>query len=173
MTRSGSTWIAFAIASLIFVVDRVLKWVVESSMALGKNIPLIPGVVELTYINNPGGALGALAGQAPLLRAGSVMAVMVALWILFSAKPSWSTALGSGLILGGAASNLLVRLVSGRVPDYVHFFYVFNVADFAIIAGVGVLLMAAVGSLGKGPEARYCHGLGLRLPAARDAAPPS
>jgi signal peptidase II len=116
MTRSGSTWIAFAIASLIFVVDRVLKWVVESSMALGKNIPLIPGVVELTYINNPGGAFGALAGQAPLLLAGSVMAVMVALWILFSAKPSWSTALGSGLILGGAASNLLVRLVSGRVP---------------------------------------------------------
>ncbi len=48
MTRSSSTHIAFAMASLIFVVDRVLKWVVESSMALGKSTPLIPGVVDLS-----------------------------------------------------------------------------------------------------------------------------
>jgi signal peptidase II len=141
---------AFAIASSIFVVDRVFKWMVESSMSVGKNIPLIPGVVELTYTNNPGGAFGALAGQAPLLLAGGVMAVMVALWILLSASPSRSTALGSGLILGGTTGNLLDRLLSGQVTDYVHFFYdVFNAADLAIIAGVGVLFMALVRSFGR------------------------
>jgi signal peptidase II len=155
MTRSSSTQIAFGITSLVFVVDRGLKWMVESSMALGKSIPLIPGVVELTYTNNPGGAFGALAGQTPVLLAGSVAAVMVSLCILLSAKPSRSTALGSGLILGGTTGNLLDRLISGRVTDYVHLFYIFNAADFAIVAGIGALFVAVVHSLGRGPQARY------------------
>ncbi len=54
MIRSRSNQIAFATASTIFVVDRGLKWAVESSVAFGKSIPLIPGVVGLTQTNNPG-----------------------------------------------------------------------------------------------------------------------
>ena len=55
---------------------------------------------------------------------------------------------GAGLLLGGGASNLWERLCLGRVFDYVHFtkapgplrHYVFNLADFAILAGVLALL---------------------------------
>jgi signal peptidase II len=126
-----------------------VKWVVESLVALGKSIPLIPGVVGLTYTNNPGGAFGTLAGQAPLLLTGGFVAVIVTLWILSRAKPSRSMALGFGLILGGTACNLLDRLLGGQVTDYFHFFYVFNAADFAIIGGVGVLFVAVVRSLGR------------------------
>ena len=54
--------------------------------------------------------------------------------------------LGCGLILGGAAGNLLDRLTTGEVTDYVHFsfWYVFNAADAAITVGVALLLLSAL-----------------------------
>jgi signal peptidase II len=68
------------------------------------------------------------------------------LWMLFSGPPSRLTSLGCGLILGGAAGNLLDRLATGEVTDYVHFsfWYIFNAADAAIVAGVATLLLAAL-----------------------------
>jgi signal peptidase II len=56
------------------------------------------------------------------------------------------TTYGGGLILGGAAGNLLDRLTAGEVTDYVHFsfWYVFNAADAAITVGVGLLLLSAL-----------------------------
>lgn len=152
MTRASATQIAFAIAFSIFVLDQALKWVVESFMSLGQSIPLLPGVVELTYTKNPRGAFGVLAGQATVLLAGSVMAMMVALWILLSTKVSRSTSLGCALILGGTAGNLLDRLLSGQVTDYVHLLYAFNAADFAIIAGIGVLFTTIVRGRVREPQ---------------------
>jgi signal peptidase II len=65
---------------------------------------------------------------------------------LLSGRPSTLTMLGCGLILGGAAGNLLDRLSSGEVTDYVHFrfWYIFNAADAAIVVGVGLLLLSAL-----------------------------
>ena len=56
------------------------------------------------------------------------------------------TMFGCGLILGGAAGNLLDRLSSGGVTDYIHFsfWYIFNAADTAIVLGVGLLLLSAL-----------------------------
>src|SRR3712207_8838811 len=51
------------------------------------------------------------------------------------------TSVGCGLILGGAAGNLVDRLATGEVTDYVHFsfWYIFNAADAAIVVGVAIL----------------------------------
>jgi signal peptidase II len=66
--------------------------------------------------------------------------------MLLSGRPSKATMLGCGLILGGAAGNLLDRLSSGEVTDYIHFsfWYIFNAADAAIVVGVGLLLLSAL-----------------------------
>jgi len=70
----------------------------------------------------------------------------VVLSMLLTGEHSRLTSWACGLILGGAAGNLLDRLVSGEVTDYVHFsfWYIFNAADAAIVAGVTLLLISAL-----------------------------
>ncbi len=149
--RRGVLW-AFVIAVCVFAVDRGLKALVEGSMRVGESIPLIPGFLSLTYIRNDGGAFGILGGNRVVLLLGSAVAIGVVLWMLFSGSSSRLTSLGCGLILGGAAGNLLDRLSTGEVTDYVHFsfWYIFNAADAAIVVGVAILLLSALRPQEKG-----------------------
>jgi signal peptidase II len=145
--RGGVLW-ASVIALLVFVVDRGVKVFVEGSMRLGESIPLIPGFLSLTYIRNDGGAFGILGGSRLVLLIGSAVAIGVVFWILLSGSFSRLNSLGCGLILGGAAGNLVDRLASGEVTDYVHFsfWYIFNAADAAIVVGVAILLLSTLRS---------------------------
>ncbi len=150
MTRQKSLLYALALAFMVFVVDQGIKYVVEVSMRVGQSIVLVPGFLNITYIKNDGGAFGILGGSRTLLLVGSAVAVAVVLWMLLSGKPTRLATSGCGLILGGAAGNLLDRLGSGEVTDYVHFsfWYIFNAADTAIVVGVGLLLLSTL----RGPE---------------------
>ena len=150
MTRQTSLLYALALAFMVFVVDQGIKSLVEGTMRVGQSIALVPGFLNLTYIKNDGGAFGILGGSRTLLLVGSAVAVAVVLWMLLSGKPTRLATSGCGLILGGAAGNLLDRLGSGEVTDYVHFsfWYIFNAADTAIVVGVGLLLLSAL----RGPE---------------------
>src|SRR5215211_8357488 len=120
-------------------------------MRVGQSISLVPGLLDLTYIKNDGGAFGILGGSRLLLLAGSAVAVVVVLWLLFSGRPTRLATIGCGLILGGAAGNLLDRLGSGEVTDYVDLEFwplqrwpVFNAADVAIVLGAAILLLASL-----------------------------
>src|SRR5215218_295499 len=152
MTCRTGLFFALALALLVIVVDQGIKSVVEGSMRVGESITLMPGFLSLTYIKNDGGAFGILGGSKMLLLVGSTVAVVVVLWMLLSGRPSKPTILGCGLILGGAAGNLLDRLSSGEVTDYIHFsfWYIFNAADAAIVVGVGLLLLSALRPEGDG-----------------------
>jgi signal peptidase II len=143
---------AFVIAIFVFILDRGVKALVDGSMQLGESIPLIPGFLSLTYIKNDGGAFGILGGSRLVLLLGSAVAIGVVLWILLSGSSSRLTSFGCGLILGGAAGNLLDRLATGEVTDYVHFsfWYIFNAADAAIVVGVAILLLSTLRSPEKG-----------------------
>ena len=146
MSRRTSLLSALALALVVFAVDQGIKSVVEGSMRLGESITLVSGFLSLTYIKNDGGAFGILGGSQMILLVGSTVAVVVVLWMLLSGRPSVPTMLRCGLILGGAAGNLLDRLNSGEVTDYIHFsfWYIFNAADAAIVVGVGLLLLSAL-----------------------------
>ncbi len=146
MSRRAGLVLALGLAFAVFVVDQGIKALVESSMRVGESVELIPGFLSLTYIKNDGGAFGILGGSQALLLLGSAVSVVVVLWMLLSGEPSTPTTLGCGLILGGAAGNLLDRLSAGEVTDYVHFsfWYIFNVADAAITTGVVLLLLSVL-----------------------------
>lgn len=146
MSRWTALLGALGLALAIFVVDQGLKKLVEGSMRLGESIPLIRGVLHLTYIKNPGGAFGILGGQSSILLLGSAVAVAFVLWMLLTGEPSRATTAGCGLILGGAAGNLIDRILEGEVTDYVDLrvWPIFNAADVAIVLGVGLLLLAAL-----------------------------
>jgi signal peptidase II len=150
--RRADLPIALGLALAVFVLDQGLKSVVETSMRAGESIPIIPGFLSITHIRNDGGAFGILGGSQLLLLVGSVVAVGVVLWMLFVEQRSRLATLACGLILGGAAGNLLDRLTSGEVTDYVHFsfWYVFNAADAAITVGVALLLLSTFRMQEKG-----------------------
>lgn len=136
---------ALLLAVAVFVLDQGVKLLVENTMSLNQSIKLIPNFFNLTYILNDGGAFGILGGSQIVLIVGSVIAVAVVLWMLFSGPPSRLTTSGCALILGGAAGNLFDRITSGAVTDYIHFefWYVFNAADIAIVSGVALLLISS------------------------------
>jgi signal peptidase II len=146
MSRATSTGLAFALALAVFLADQGLKKLVEGSMLLGESIPVIPNVLHLTHTKNDGGAFGILGGQSAVLLIGSVVAVAFVFWMLLQGPPTLTTTIGCGLILGGAAGNLLDRLTTGQVTDYIDFrvWPVFNTADAAIVLGVATLLLAAL-----------------------------
>jgi signal peptidase II len=146
VTRRASLLWAVAIAVAVFSLDQGIKSLVEGYMRIGQSVSLVPGLLDITYIKNDGGAFGILGGSRLILLAGSAVAVVVVLWMLLSGRPTRLTTAGCGLILGGAAGNLLDRLASGAVTDYVHFsfWYIFNAADTAIVVGVGLLLLSAL-----------------------------
>jgi signal peptidase II len=145
-TRRATVLLAIVLTVAVFVVDQGLKWYVEGAMRVGESVEVVPDILNITYIKNDGGAFGLLAGRGVILLAGSAVAVAVVVWMLFSGAPSRVAAAACGMILGGAAGNLLDRLQSGAVTDYVHFsfWYIFNAADAAIVTGVALLLLSSL-----------------------------
>jgi signal peptidase II len=153
VSRAAGLGLALTLALFVFLADQSLKRHIEGSMRLGESTSLIPDVLRLTHIENAGGAFGILDGRGGLLLLGSVIAVAFVLWMLLQGPPDRVTTLGCGLILGGAAGNLLDRLTEGVVTDYLDLEFwpleawpVFNAADAAIVFGVLVLLLAALRS---------------------------
>jgi signal peptidase II len=144
VSRKTELLVALVLALAVFVLDQSLKAIVQGAMSPGESIPVIPGFLSITYIRNAGGAFGILGGSQVLLLIGSAVAVGVVLWMLIAGQRSRLATLACGLILGGAAGNLLDRLTTGEVTDYVHFsfWYVFNAADAAITIGVATLLLS-------------------------------
>ena len=142
--RGADLLAALGLALVVFGLDQGLKSIVQTSMHPGESIPLVPGFLSITYIRNNGGAFGILGGSQLLLLVGSAVAVGIVLWMLFAGQRSRLATLACGLILGGAAGNLLDRLTTGDVTDYIHFsfWYVFNAADAAITVGVAALLLS-------------------------------
>lgn len=151
MSRTAGAGLALVLALAVFLTDQFLKRLVEGSMRTGQSIPLVQDVLYLTYVKNSGGAFGILGGQIAVLLAGSAVAIVFVLWVLLAGLPTLLTVVGCGLVLGGAAGNLLDRIAEGWVTDFLDIQFwplqrwpVFNVADVAIVLGVVALLLAAL-----------------------------
>lgn len=141
-------------AALAFAVDLVTKILAVAELTDRAPIRLIPGVLDLQLIRNPGAAFG-LAGGATIIF--TLVAAAVVVFILATARRlrsrGWAVALG--LLLGGALGNLGDRLfrdpgpLRGHVVDWIHLAYwpIFNIADSAIV--VGGLLAVLLSMRGK------------------------
>ncbi len=132
------------IGIIIFVVDQLVKHLVTGSMHLGESIPVIKGIFHITYVLNPGAAFGMLEHQRWVFILVAVTVLLVA-WIFYSKLKRESNLLqaGAGLLLGGAVGNLVDRIQTGLVVDFLDFriWPVFNIADIAICVGAGILIL--------------------------------
>ena len=150
-------------AALLVVIDQLIKqWATAVLQPLGA-LTILPGVVELRYFLNDGMAFSMLAGkQTLLIGMTSLMLLCVFLLLLLRKMGPWER-ISWTLILGGGVGNLIDRVVSGVVVDYVNFlfvnFAVFNFADICITTGVVMLMLWVLyDSYKKDREEKKIHG---------------
>ena len=140
---------AFIIALAVVVIDLALKYAVSSGMTAGQSFEVIPGVLNVTYVQNTGAAFGILGEQRWIFIV--VSAIMIVLLTLFLARAKGYHKLvyiSAALILGGGVGNMVDRLSLGYVIDYIDFCafpslwrWVFNAADTAVCVGAGLLIV--------------------------------
>jgi len=132
------------LAVLVILFDQLLKLLVVNTMSLNQSIPVITNVFHITYVHNFGAAFGLLAHRTSFF---ILVTLVVAFLLLIFLRhlPKEQKLLRAALVLqlGGAAGNLIDRVRLGYVIDFFDFrvWPVFNVADIAIVFGVGLLLL--------------------------------
>ncbi len=156
LTRFG---VLVAIAA--FALDQISKFYLVSIFELGARGPVhIAPFTDLVLTHNTGISYGLLQNQGPLgqwLLFGFKIVAVVLLWMWLARATSRLSALALGLIIGGAFGNAVDRFTYRAVVDFVYFhinmptwsfnWYVFNLADVAIVAGViGLLYESLVGT---------------------------
>lgn len=141
-----------ALTSLLTAIaDQGTKYLVRLSFSIGESRPVIPGILHLTYVRNPGIAFGLAPGWSWAVLAVSGM--MLAFLVLrgprmFSRDPA--SLFGLGLVAGGTVGNVVDRLRFGEVVDFIDLgvWPVFNVADVAIVCGAALVAVRTAGGWG-------------------------
>ena len=146
--------LGLSVAVLTFAVDQANKlWLIfVYGIAARQPVHLTP-FFDVVFAKNPGISYSLLsasgeAGRWGLLAVTFVATAFLLLW-LYRSRTKF-TALSLGLIIGGALGNAADRFAYGFVADFYHFhirgfsWYVFNLADVAIVVGVAMLLVESV-----------------------------
>jgi signal peptidase II len=160
-TKGGwARWaVTLLVATVVVVVDQWSKYLIEQAIPLGDSLAPFPALepwFRLVHWTNTGAAFGLLRGQAPIFIAIALVVIVVGL--IYSRQlpaDSWAVRICLGLMLGGAAGNLIDRLhQNGEVTDFLLFslpvggrlyeWPAWNVADGSIVVGtilLGILLL--------------------------------
>jgi len=139
---------------LVVVFDQVSKWLASGMLDPYRPVPVVP-LLNLTLMYNEGAAFSFLADAGGWQRwffAGfaMMMSVLLVIWLLRLGQHERLMATALSLILGGAMGNLIDRVLTGRVVDFIDFYVgdwhwpAFNVADSAITLGVVLLLLSGL-----------------------------
>ena len=128
------------VLALCVAADQALKLWTVANLALYESAPLIPGIVELRYIQNTGGGFSILTGQTWLLAGVTAVLMLGIAFILIKKVFTHPLAVWSLiLVLGGGIGNLIDRVRLGFVMDMFNLQFmnypVFNVADIFVVCG--------------------------------------
>lgn len=156
--------VVLGLAALAVALDQWSKAYIRRTVQLFESIVVIPSFFQITHTRNSGGAFSIFAGAADAVRVPfflgvSLIAIVALLFFVRSVEPRrWSLLVALGGILGGAVGNLIDRMLTGQVTDFLdvhwHDYHwpVFNVADSCITLGVLVLLAHSFFTRDAGPE---------------------
>ena len=150
---------ALGMAALVMVLDQISKWLILVLLVPAQGIPGgIPQGITVTpffnivLVHNRGISFGLFntgsSGGAWILTA-LALAIVVALLFWLRATQGWTAGLSIGAVIGGALGNVIDRVMPSRgaVIDFADFhafgyhWPAFNLADSAIVVGVGLLLI--------------------------------
>ena len=141
--------IVLLVSGAVLIADQASKyWIRQLFHGRALDITLIPGVLKIAHVRNPGVAFGLFANlgsayRIPILTVCTIVALGLVVHLLLRcpAGERWLAIALAG-ILGGALGNLIDRVVFGVVTDFIalSFWPAFNVADSAISVGVCLLM---------------------------------
>ena len=143
----------FVLPMLIVAADQATKAMVRASVSVHDSVTIIPGFLDITHALNSGAAFGILNGADFPFKTVIIAVIATAALVgvgVYAASLSHHqlvARIGLALIIGGAGGNLIDRVLTGSVVDFVdvywrtHHFWAFNVADSAISVGVTMLIL--------------------------------
>lgn len=139
-----------AIASIVLFLDQATKHWAVTNLNNGETISVF-WTLQLNLAFNTGMSFSLGRGFGPLI---AVVGTVVIVWLLISLRTESSklSNIGMGLLIGGAAGNLIDRLfrgdawLRGGVVDFIDFqwFPIFNIADIAVNVGAGLLILGSI-----------------------------
>jgi signal peptidase II len=140
-----------ALALLVFALDQAHKWWMINVFDIATLAPVrVLPFFDLVMVWNHGVSYGLFPSHAQALLIAVSLAITAGLWVWACRMERALGAASLGLVIGGALANALDRALKGAVADFFHFhygnfsWYVFNLADVAIVAGVALLLYESV-----------------------------
>jgi signal peptidase II len=142
---------AMGLVALTVVVDQISKeLLLRHLQKVGALQSVIDGFFQLVIVWNPGVSFGLMSGDRalpPWVLSGVAIAVCVGLFLWLRRTDRLLTGWGIGLVMGGAIGNVIDRARWGAVFDFADFHVhqwhwpAFNVADSAIVVGVGMMFI--------------------------------
>lgn len=143
---------ALVVLGAVVVADQATKSLVRAQLPSGRRQDLVLGL-ELVHVRNRGIAFGLLPEHGTLLTVLTIVALGVLLAYFARQASRRLLWLPTGLLLGGAAGNLVDRARHGAVTDFLDppLWPAFNLADAAIT--IGVLALLVVLDLTREPRA--------------------
>ena len=170
MTRFRSFLWTGAIVLVTIGFDQTAKAFAKAALKFRPPVSFFGGIVQLLYAENPGAFLSLGAGLSETVRFRLFTLVVggfligLLLYLCFNRSASRVEAIALSMVLGGGISNLIDRMVGPhRVIDFLVIGIgplrtgIFNVADVAITAGVGVLFWISIRPTGANRETRSRH----------------
>ena len=152
-------WLLLSLA--VLALDQWTKWLVEVHLPLHASHPLLPGVFNLTHVRNTGVAFGLFSGRGPsmiLAVLGLLALGLVGIYFAWTHTRDRWLLMALSLVMGGAVGNLMDRMVSGAVTDFVDLHLgtahwpAFNVADSAITVGILILILDVLRPRTRSPQ---------------------
>jgi len=150
MAAPSVRWLWLTLA--IVTADRASKFAIERLTTEGFRRPLVPNFADLVHNVNPGIAFGLFSETASkwisfLLVLSSAAVIVLLIWLLVAGYAGRvESQIGIALMAGGAAGNLLDRLMHGGVTDFLELHVgtfrwpAFNLADSAITVGAALII---------------------------------
>ena len=139
----------------LLVIDQITKVKAATDLALNGDIRVWENVLHFTYVENRGAAFGMMQGGKWFFLIITAAAVIGMVWFLIKERKTMHFLMQFSicLLLSGAIGNLIDRVALGYVRDMIYVaainFPVFNVADMAVCAGCGLLMLDILFFKGK------------------------
>lgn len=140
-------FMAVIIAFVLILLDQISKIAVYNFLPRPPAITkIIPGIIDFRYAENTGMAFGLFEDKRWIFLSITTIVIIAGI-VLFCIKKLDSKVLiySVMLIISGGIGNMIDRVLRGFVVDFINFsfvdFFVFNVADCAVVIGCGLLIL--------------------------------
>ncbi len=146
------------LAVMVFAFDQISKFWVLKVINLDERPPIqLTPFADLAMAWNRGVSYGLLTTHMQGILVVMSLFICAMLWLWLARAGTTVAAAALGLVIGGALGNALDRILHGAVADFVYLhwgswgWYIFNVSDIAIVAGVTLLVYDGFWSKPPGP----------------------